>query len=285
MKKPIVLVYNARSGGRYSLAKLTPLFAAHRLRITASYAISHTIKTDLTSHIAAGETIVAVGGDGTLSAVASLLVDTTAILAPLPGGTFNNFTKDLGISQNFEEAVARLAIAKPKKIDIGEVNGIYFLNNSSVGLYPRSLRTRKRLEDRLGKWPAAFWAVLRELIWHRTYTFTIGKRSFKTSFIYVGNNRYTIRGFDIPRRTSFSAGILSVFIISATTRFGIARAYVAAAMRSNANVSSFTNFEGESVTISSNKHNHVSVSHDGEVTKTSLPLRYTIHKKALRVLY
>ncbi|MCX6622820.1 MAG: acylglycerol kinase family protein, partial [Acidobacteria bacterium] len=41
--------------------------------------------------------LVAAGGDGTISAVASTLLDSEAILGVLPMGTLNHFAKDLQI--------------------------------------------------------------------------------------------------------------------------------------------------------------------------------------------
>ena len=285
MIRDIVLVYNPKSGSAQSLATLRRLFAEQSISITKAVSVKDDIKKALRTPIKNGAIIAAIGGDGTLSNVAAQLVGTKATFVPLPGGTFNNFTKDLGISQPLAAAIAALPKATKHTVDIGEVNGIYFLNNSGIGLYPRSLRTRRRLEDRLGKWPAAIVAVVRALIRHRTYTFTIDGDTLETSFIYVGNNIYTINGLDLPRRQSVDAGVLSALIFISRSRFGLARAFLAAAANQAKSDAMFRQFVGTSLTISSKKHSHVYVSHDGEVVKTTLPLRYTIHKKALTVLY
>ena len=50
-------------------------------------------------------TIVAAGGDGTVSAVASALVGTQAALGVLPLGTLNHFAKDVGIPLDLDAAV------------------------------------------------------------------------------------------------------------------------------------------------------------------------------------
>src|SRR5438094_5337964 len=52
----------------------------------------------------AGPIIVAAGGDGTVSTVASALVGTDRTLGVLPSGTLNHFAKDLGIPQDLESA-------------------------------------------------------------------------------------------------------------------------------------------------------------------------------------
>lgn len=62
-------------------------------------------------------------------------------------GTLNHFTKDLDIPQDVDEALARLRRLKPHTIDIASVNDMMFINNSSIGLYPASLRSRSMSQN------------------------------------------------------------------------------------------------------------------------------------------
>ena len=61
---------------------------------------------------------------------------------------------------------------RPSAVDVGEVNGRIFINNSSLGLYPDIVRDRERQQQRLGrgKWPAFAWATLAAL---RRYPFLV----------------------------------------------------------------------------------------------------------------
>ncbi|MEP7220298.1 MAG: diacylglycerol kinase family protein, partial [Bacteroidota bacterium] len=105
--------------------------------------------------------IVAGGGDGTINAVASLVVGTGTVLGVLPFGTLNHFAKDLGIPPDLDQAVDILANGTARLVDVGEVNGRIFLNNSSIGLYPNIVRHREMQQERLGrsKWVALAWAT------------------------------------------------------------------------------------------------------------------------------
>ena len=49
------------------------------------------------------EAVVAGGGDGTVSAVASILAGTPVPLGVLPLGTLNHFAKDLGIPLDLQK--------------------------------------------------------------------------------------------------------------------------------------------------------------------------------------
>ena len=112
------------------------------------------------------DVIVAGGGDGTISSVAAVTVEKQKTLGVLPLGTLNHFSKDLGIPQDLDGAIDVIAQNNIRDIDIAEVNGRYFINNSSIGLYPRLVLTRER-RQRLGygKWWSAVWALTRLVRW------------------------------------------------------------------------------------------------------------------------
>jgi diacylglycerol kinase family enzyme len=100
--------------------------------------------------------VVAGGGDGTMNAVASVLAGSQARFGVLPLGTLNHFAKDLNIPLALDDAIANVAHGRPVAVDVGEVNGRIFLNNSSLGLYPDIVRDREKQQRRLGrgKWLA-----------------------------------------------------------------------------------------------------------------------------------
>src|ERR1700736_3107165 len=66
------------------------------------------------------ETVVACGGDGTVSAVASAVVGTSAALGIIPVGTLNHFAKDLHIPLDVEDAAQVISRGKIEKVDVGE---------------------------------------------------------------------------------------------------------------------------------------------------------------------
>ena len=141
------------------------------------------------------ETIVAGGGDGTISSVVSAILGKDKTLGILPFGTMNHFAKDLLIPLDLEGAVATIVAGHESRVDVGEVNGRSFINNSSLGLYPSIVREREK-QQRLGwgKWPAYIWAALAVL---RRYPFldvrvgVDGKQlNSHTPFVFIGNNEY-----------------------------------------------------------------------------------------------
>ena len=93
---------------------------------------------------------MAAGGDGTINSVASAVVGSEKSLGVLPFGTMNHFAKDLHIPLDLEGAVNTIVAGHKTKVDVGEVNGRIFLNNSSLGLYPSIVRERQKQRDSMG---------------------------------------------------------------------------------------------------------------------------------------
>src|SRR5687768_8867145 len=83
------------------------------------------------------ELVIAGGGDGTVNAIAGALAGSDAMLGILPLGTFNHFARDLGIPADLAPAADALARAQPLMVDLAEVNGHRFVNNSCLGYYPQ----------------------------------------------------------------------------------------------------------------------------------------------------
>ena len=125
--------------------QLAELFNSKAVEADIQVGRSGTEIVELARYAAKGESsvVVAGGGDGTVNAVASELVGTGKILGVLPLGTLNHFAKDLCIPLDIESAVDVIAQETITQIDIGEVNGRYFLNNSSIGLYPQIVQERE----------------------------------------------------------------------------------------------------------------------------------------------
>ena len=227
------VIINARSGSsdkEIVRRRLTEVFALSGVEADVSIAQDGAEVAELARRAARDDwrLIVAGGGDGTVNAVASTVVGTDKKLGVLPLGTLNHFARDLGIPVDFDEAAKNLISGHPTKIDVGEVNGRIFLNNSSLGLYPTLVREREK-QQRLGsgKWPAFIWAAITAF---RRYPFLdvrldAGGRQFsrRTPFVFIGNNEYTMELLNIGMRDCLDKGQLSLYMTNRTGRWGLVR--------------------------------------------------------------
>ena len=235
------------------------------------------------------DTVVAGGGDGTISAVAAELVGTGKLLGALPLGTLNNFSKDLGIPQDLAAAVRTIAHGEPIEVDLAEINGRIFINNSSIGLYPKMVARRERQQQKLGrgKWSAAIWASLRLF---RVSPFLkvdieLDGKVFerRTPFVFVGNNEYEMDMYNIGRRPSLSEGKLSLYFLHRQGRWGLVMLLWKTLTRRLKQWKEFEAVATEHLTVRA-KRKRLRVALDGEVTVMRTPLEYRTRPKALRVI-
>jgi diacylglycerol kinase family enzyme len=235
-----------------------------------------------------GDTLVAAGGDGTIGAVAAVAVETGSLFGVLPAGTLNHFAKDLRIPIDLTEAVHTIVAGRVQMVDVGEVNGRIFVNNSSVGIYPRMVWER-HTEQRRGRTKAAAFAVAVLRTWGKYRTFR-GRvvidgvpQVVRTPFIFVGNNDYVAEGFNLGARTSLDAGRLSVFIAPEYGRFEILALPLRALLRRLDPDAHLRRYTATDVAIETARP-RVSVALDGELAVLRSPLRYRIRPGALRTL-
>jgi diacylglycerol kinase family enzyme len=233
--------------------------------------------------------VVAGGGDGTINAVASVMVGSGVPFGVLPLGTLNHFAKDLGMPLGREEAVRALAGGRLKKVDVGEVNGRIFLNNSGLGLYPDIVHDREKQQRRLGrgKWVAAFWATVSAL---RRYPFLSirldvdGQRlARRTPFVFIGNNEYKMQGLAIGERECLDGGKLSLYVAQRPGRLGLLRFALRALRGTLGMARDFDMLLADEMEIETH-HRRLRVATDGEVTVMDTPLRYRVRPGALTVI-
>jgi len=275
----MIVVYNPSSGGRRPLSELKKLFERHEIGVDRYISVDDS----LADAIKKDETIAVIGGDGTISSVAGQIVGTGAVLAPLPGGTLNHFTKDLGVDQDLAVAIADLKKKSVRNIDVGTVNGKVFINNSSIGLYPSSLRERRRFEKELGKWPALFVASIRTFVRLPGYDVAIGKETFRTPFVFVGNNEYKLDELGGGVRGRLDEGVLSVFIAHRASRISLLKIAGMALIGRAHLLDDFEVRRTPAVTIKTSSA-RPSVSRDGEVQHMESPLHYESRPGSLRIL-
>lgn len=287
------VIINADSGPSSNDAvrrKIAELFEAGGIEARISIAKNGTDLLELARRAVRGDaaTVVAGGGDGTINAVASTLIDTDKALGVLPLGTLNHFAKDLKIPLDLEGAARTIIANHAVNVDVGEVNGHIFLNNSSLGLYPSIVHKREQ-QQRLGhgKWPAFVWAAFSVM---RRYPFldvklnADGRKiSSRTPFVFVGNNKYEMENFNIGTRARLDAGQLSLYFSHRTRRLGLVKLGLRALVGPVEQVEEFVAMVTTEVLIET-RRSRIRVATDGEIMLMRPPLRYRVRPGALSVI-
>jgi diacylglycerol kinase family enzyme len=284
------IFFNADSGvGGVSTADLCAAFAAHG----CACEVTILRKALDWPSLAAGDPIetvwVAAGGDGTVHAVAAVCAGTQRPLAVLPVGTLNHFARDLGLPLRLEDAIQLVATGPVRSIDAAEANGILFVNNSSLGVYPAMVLDRDRMRKGGGnKWWAMVVASARAYIRFRCLHVELEvdgqSRHCKTALLFVGNNRYAKQGGRIGQRERLDEGVLSVALVAGPTRWGMLKVFAAALLGRAKQAGELEEFLITSFHVRAHGRRRLRVAFDGEVMRLPSPIAYRIRPAALRVI-
>jgi len=169
------------------------------------------------------------------------------------------------------------------------VNDRFFLNNSSLGLYPRVMKGREVLRARrhLGKWPAFVWAALAVL---RRYPFLDVRVRIdgsdlnrRTPFVFIGNNEYAMKGFRIGERARLDGGQLSLYVANRTGRLGLFRLALQALLGRLKQARDFDTAFAKSIEVQTRRA-RLHVATDGEIGIMATPLFFRVLPGALTVV-
>lgn len=234
------------------------------------------------------DVIVVAGGDGTQSAVAGVLAGRDAVMAVLPGGTFNYFARELGVGEDLDQALHTIRHARTGRVDLGRINDLVFLNNVSLGAYPHILKTREGIYRRWGRSRlAAYWSVLvalRRLRRPMTLTAHVEgeDRHYTTALLFVARSAYQLEHFGLDGAEDVRQGKLAVLIARARQPLPLMRSAIRLALGFSAKDSDFDLIVTDRLTIRTGRRQLVA--HDGEKTVMDSPFHLSVMRGALKVL-
>ena len=291
MPERVRVFMNERSGGcEGRRTEVEDAFRAHGVACEVTSLRPHMNLPRMAREAAGrpGTTVVAAGGDGTVSGVASALAGSNKPMGVLAMGTLNHFAKDLGLPPQLGDEAKIIAEGSTRQVDLGEVNGRTFVNNSSVGFYPGMVIHRERLK-KVGwnKWLSLLVASARAFIRFRHISVCVtvanGERMMRsTPFVFIGNNEYCMEGSEAGTRLRLDAGKLYLYMAPGATRMSLLRLTLASLMRRMRPDPHFESICVEEFTVDLRKRIS-SVSLDGEVVRIKGPLHYRIRPGALKV--
>ena len=257
----------------------TIVVAQDRSQITSAARSAIATSTDL---------IVACGGDGTVGAVAGAVAGSSTSFGVIPAGTLNHFARDMHLPLKVERAAEVFTSGRVRHIDIGEVNGFRFVNNSSLGLYPALVRYCEGRERRgsgriqaLAAGCALTFRRFRSLHLRLDVEGEVIQRT--TPFLFVGNNAYEMEGLHIGHRLRLDQGKLALYLMDGTGRFhllGIALSAVLRRLRQNHHFRIIHTQNFQVLT----RRKRIRVALDGEVVTLHPPLRYSIRPGFLKMI-
>lgn len=246
--------------------------------------------------VARGGAVVAAGGDGTLNAVAQRAVAAGCPMGVLPQGTFNYFARAQGIPLDPPAALDHLLAARPRPVQVGEVNGHVFLVNGSLGLYPQLLQDREAFKrqhgrNRFNALLAAVGTIMKD---HRDWLLDLdlGERrlSLRTATLFVGNNPLQLQQVGLPEAEVVPHGALAAVVVRPMGRLAMMGLALRGALGNLGDDERVLNFAFRELVVVRARRagwrraRPVRVAVDGELLRLPSPLTFRVGPRPLHLL-
>lgn len=170
------------------------------------------------------DTIVAAGGDGTVSAIAEHLLGTAATLGILPLGSVMNIARSLDIPRDADAAIEVIATGRETPIDIGEVGGRAFYESASIGLNAAVFRELTR--DNEPHWrsiPRTLWVALRYRPARMVLHLDRGLVSTRALMVTISNGPYTGAGMTVAPEARLDDGLFDIRVFRGFSKWELLR--------------------------------------------------------------
>ena len=225
MSRRFLVLVNPSAGGGRALERL-PFARAELERLGADHRVVETRSIDHAAALArdaagAGETVAALGGDGLLRPLATVLRNTGSALAIVPGGRGNDLARALKIPTDPAQA-ARVAVeGREQLIDMAVLNGTPYLGIASFGFDSDANRIANEVRFVRGNL-VYLYAALRALVGWRPARFTVtvdgARHEFSGYSVAVANSRAYGGGMLLAPHAELDDGKLDVVMSGSTPK-------------------------------------------------------------------
>lgn len=301
---PLQFVINAASGSSASDSKRALIEAALQaagrrgdLHFCQPAELAQVAQQATATALASRTAVVAVGGDGSLNAVAQAAHAAGCPMGVIPYGTFNYFARTHGIPTEPAAATRLLLDAQPLPVQVAAINDRVFLVNASLGIYPELLQDREAYKARFGRsrWVAfvAACATLlraqRKLRLHIEMGNTV--RDVQTLTLFVGNNRLQLQQFGANPEDTVAGtpghGSMAALMLRPIGTMSMIGLMLHGAMGRLGEAAGVEGFEFQHMVVRPRLlpgRHEVVVAFDGEVARMRAPIDFRVLEKPLYLL-
>ncbi len=287
--KKVAVVINPGSGNKkdtYKEFELTTAFNRHGIQ-PYFYDLVKIEETLFKNSSPDVDAIIVVGGDGTVRSVATYLVGKKIPLGIIPAGTFNHLAKDLKIPADLEDCLKSISKGNLATIDVAQVNGNYFFNNSSIGIYPKAVKHRK-LYSWTYKWIAMTLASLNIFkafpLLKVNYRFEDKDFEVITPLVFISNNRYSLDLMKLAERKRLDEGKLYLYVNHCRTRWQFIKLLINVLLHKKKKTAGLFEIKEVKECTLILKKPVIDVAMDGELMRLSTPLHYEMLSSQLTVI-
>lgn len=172
------------------------------------------------------ETVVSIGGDGTITEIAAGLRGSRTALGIIPSGTGNDFIKTAGISMDWEAALELILTRPARPVDTGTINDRFFINICGTGFDVMTLDYADKAKKYVQGLLPYLYGVLRAIAAFRPFQMHIEigddiVLDGKYMIFSVANGRYMGGGIPIAPQAELTDGLLDVLVVDAVPRWKV----------------------------------------------------------------
>ncbi|HEY8313356.1 MAG TPA: YegS/Rv2252/BmrU family lipid kinase [Candidatus Baltobacteraceae bacterium] len=230
------------------------------------------------------DAIVAAGGDGTIVSSLAEAMQAKVPLGIIPLGTFNDLARTFGIPLDVPGACAIVAGGTTREIDVGRVNGAYFVNEASIGISTRIARRQTpELKQRFGFFGVAG-TTIQTLAQHRPFfaevDFDGRSEQFRTVQLTFANSYHFGGLIEVPGG-SIDNGMLELFSVEIENWLGVIPIVRKAITHDRGSVDGLRRRRSNRFTVHTHRPHHISA--DGEPAGVT-PAVFESIPRALRII-
>ncbi len=287
LPREAALIVNAHSRkGEALFAQAKAKLEAAGLILIAAHAVRDptTMNDVVAKAIADGAPMVIVGGgDGSMSGTVDELVGKDCVFAVLPLGTANSFARTLGLPLDLDGAVDVIANGKRRRIDLGMIDGDYFVNAASLGLSPMIGDTvPHKLKRYLGRIGYLIWAV-KCSVGFRAFRLVIddgtGEKRMWATEVRILNGPYH-GGVELSDNATVDSGEMVVQAVVGRSHARLAWDWYAKFFKLRDRDAHTEEYRGVAITLDTKPRQKISI--DGEVLART-PVVVKVAQKAIEV--
>ncbi len=238
------------------------------------------------------DVVIAMGGDGTIGDVARGIIaqldesGKEASLGVLPAGTGNDIARNLGIPLSLEIAAEVVHSGVVKRIDMGVLNGVPFLNNAGTGFDAAVMQAMNTGFKKLKGQPAFLAAIFKTLPGYQPFTLTLEidgepRKPEKAMMVSILNGKVYGAGMEAAPNAEMDDGRLDVLIVKATGKLKLIGLVGKVKSGQHLGHPSIELIQARSLKLSSIPT--LPVNMDGEIRGTT-PMEITVRARVLKVL-
>ena len=201
--------------------------------------------------------VYSVGGDGTLNEVVNGIAEGKCKLGIMPTGSGNDFYRTLKEAQT-----------ENVRLDLGKVNGRYFINIASVGMDAETCNNANKIKSKIKLQSSYYLALIHTFLTFKSKSLKlkIDKNVYAGDYIIAAicNGKYYGGGFKIAPVASFDDNQFDIYLVSKAGKLKLIKILLALLKSEHEKYNEVRKYTGKNITITS--ENNLILNIDGEIT-------------------